>query len=226
MCGCAPPVSLLASLVQSANLAPPARHCRCVAGQPYGGALTVLGVLLGGAFIRRVQQQLAAYEDIEFGALQGSAGAQGAVGVGLQERIRHGAAEFYGTKWGTSSSWSPWVLSDLGPLAATHLAARKTALMVGIMAAHALGEGCAVGVSFCGDRGWAQVGMWALMCTCASASACAWLVLGWVPIAIEATRCAFACLGSGRLQLVPQVNPARGATFAHPPPPTLFLRRA
>ena len=24
------------------------------------------------------------------------------------------------------------------------------------MAAHALGEGCAVGVSFCGDRGWAQ----------------------------------------------------------------------
>lgn len=30
--------------------------------------------------------------------------------------------------------------------------------MVGIMAAHALGEGCAVGVSFCGDRGWAQVG--------------------------------------------------------------------
>ena len=37
-------------------------------------------------------------------------------------------------------------------------AARKTALMVGIMAAHALGEGCAVGVSFCGDRGWAQVG--------------------------------------------------------------------
>ena len=37
-------------------------------------------------------------------------------------------------------------------------AARKTVLMVGIMAAHALGEGCAVGVSFCGERGWAQVG--------------------------------------------------------------------
>lgn len=33
------------------------------------------GVLLGGAFIRSVQQRLAAYEDIEFGALQGSAGA-------------------------------------------------------------------------------------------------------------------------------------------------------
>jgi zinc transporter ZupT len=29
--------------------------------------------------------------------------------------------------------------------------------MIGIMAAHALGEGCAVGVSFCGERGWAQV---------------------------------------------------------------------
>lgn len=41
-------------------------------------------------------------------------------------------------------------------------AARKTVLMVGIMAAHALGEGCAVGVSFCGERGWAQVGIsWA-----------------------------------------------------------------
>lgn len=44
------------------------------------------------------------------------------------------------------------------PAPPLRLAARKTALMVGIMAAHALGEGCAVGVSFCGDRGWAQVG--------------------------------------------------------------------
>lgn len=35
--------------------------------------------------------------------------------------------------------------------------ARKTLLMVCIMAAHALGEGSGVGVSFCGDRGWAQV---------------------------------------------------------------------
>lgn len=35
--------------------------------------------------------------------------------------------------------------------------ARKTVLVVGIMAAHAVGEGCGVGVSFCGTRGWAQV---------------------------------------------------------------------
>ncbi|KAI3430545.1 hypothetical protein D9Q98_005138 [Chlorella vulgaris] len=76
-------------------------------GQQYGAGLTVAGLLLGGAFIRWVQQQLAAYEDIQFGDLQGSS-------------------------------------------------ARKTVLMVGIMAAHALGEGCAVGVSFCGERGWAQ----------------------------------------------------------------------
>lgn len=34
--------------------------------------------------------------------------------------------------------------------------ARKTVLVVGIMAAHALGEGSGVGVSFCGQRGWAQ----------------------------------------------------------------------
>lgn len=34
--------------------------------------------------------------------------------------------------------------------------ARKTLLVVGIMAAHGLGEGCGVGVSFCGARGWAQ----------------------------------------------------------------------
>jgi hypothetical protein len=34
--------------------------------------------------------------------------------------------------------------------------ARKTVLVVGIMAAHALGEGSGVGVSFCGHRGWAQ----------------------------------------------------------------------
>ena len=36
--------------------------------------------------------------------------------------------------------------------------ARKLVLVVGIMAAHALGEGSGVGVSFCGTRGWAQVG--------------------------------------------------------------------
>ena len=35
--------------------------------------------------------------------------------------------------------------------------ARKIVLVVGIMAAHALGEGSGVGVSFCGTRGWAQV---------------------------------------------------------------------
>ena len=35
--------------------------------------------------------------------------------------------------------------------------ARKTVLVIGIMSAHALGEGCGVGVSFCGTRGWAQV---------------------------------------------------------------------
>ena len=34
--------------------------------------------------------------------------------------------------------------------------ARRLVLMVGIMAAHAIGEGCGVGVSFCGERGWAQ----------------------------------------------------------------------
>ena len=35
--------------------------------------------------------------------------------------------------------------------------ARKILLMIGIMAAHAFGEGAGVGVSFCGSRGWAQV---------------------------------------------------------------------
>ena len=35
--------------------------------------------------------------------------------------------------------------------------ARKIVLVIGIMSAHALGEGCGVGVSFCGTRGWAQV---------------------------------------------------------------------
>lgn len=35
--------------------------------------------------------------------------------------------------------------------------ARKVLLIVGIMAAHAIGEGCGVGVSYSGDRGWAQV---------------------------------------------------------------------
>lgn len=34
--------------------------------------------------------------------------------------------------------------------------ARKALLMVGIMTAHAFGEGCGVGVSFAGNRGWVQ----------------------------------------------------------------------
>ncbi len=34
--------------------------------------------------------------------------------------------------------------------------ARKTLLIIGVMAAHAFGEGCGVGVSFCGSRGWKQ----------------------------------------------------------------------
>lgn len=37
--------------------------------------------------------------------------------------------------------------------------ARKIVLVIGIMSAHALGEGCGVGVSFCGTRGWAQVNL-------------------------------------------------------------------
>ena len=35
--------------------------------------------------------------------------------------------------------------------------AQKTLLVVAVMAAHALGEGSGVGVSFCGHRGWVQV---------------------------------------------------------------------
>lgn len=50
-------------------------HLVSFAGQQYGAGLTVAGLLLGGAFIRWVQQQLAAYEDIQFGDLQGSSGA-------------------------------------------------------------------------------------------------------------------------------------------------------
>lgn len=34
--------------------------------------------------------------------------------------------------------------------------ARRLVLMIGIMAAHAVGEGCGVGVSFVGERGWTQ----------------------------------------------------------------------
>jgi len=52
-----------------------------LAGQPYGAALTILGVLLGGWFIQWVQQHLAAYEDIQFGSLQGSSGGRGEVCV-------------------------------------------------------------------------------------------------------------------------------------------------
>ena len=54
--------------------------------------------------------------------------------------------------------------------------ARKTVLVVGIMAAHALGEGSGVGVSFCGQRGWAQVLIRASsVCWCCPR--CAWLAL-------------------------------------------------
>ena len=36
--------------------------------------------------------------------------------------------------------------------------ARKAMLIIAVMAAHAFGEGSGVGVSFSGQRGWAQVG--------------------------------------------------------------------
>ena len=38
--------------------------------------------------------------------------------------------------------------------------ARKAILIIGVMAAHAFGEGSGVGVSFSGERGWAQVRRW------------------------------------------------------------------
>ncbi len=76
-------------------------------GQPYGPQLVILGIFLGGIFIRFMQKWLDGMEEVSFGHL-------------------------HGTK------------------------ARRLVLMVGIMAAHAIGEGCGVGVSFCGDRGWAQ----------------------------------------------------------------------
>lgn len=38
--------------------------------------------------------------------------------------------------------------------------ARKVILFLAVMAVHAVGEGGGVGVSFAGDRGWAQVSLW------------------------------------------------------------------
>ncbi|KAK9844479.1 hypothetical protein WJX74_003025 [Apatococcus lobatus] len=76
-------------------------------GQPYGGHLVILGVIVGALFIKASQEWLEQFEDVKFEGLQGAG-------------------------------------------------ARKTLLVVGIMAAHGLGEGCGVGVSFCGARGWAQ----------------------------------------------------------------------
>lgn len=61
------------------------------AGQPYGAALTVAGVLLGGWFIKWVQERLAAYEDITFGSLQGSSGGcWGGAGWGATQLWRTG----------------------------------------------------------------------------------------------------------------------------------------
>jgi len=76
-------------------------------GQPYGPQLVILGIFLGGVFIKFMQTWLDGMEEVSFGHLHGNK-------------------------------------------------ARRLVLMVGIMAAHAIGEGCGVGVSFCGDRGWAQ----------------------------------------------------------------------
>jgi hypothetical protein len=45
--------------------------------------------------------------------------------------------------------------------------ARKVILFLGVMAVHAVGEGGGVGVSFAGDRGWAQVRLRALSCAAA-----------------------------------------------------------
>lgn len=47
-----------------------------------------------------------------------------------------------------------WRLSSLAPRQGAD--ARKALLIIGVMAAHAFGEGSGVGVSFSGPRGWAQ----------------------------------------------------------------------
>ena len=76
-------------------------------GQPQGGTLVILGLVLGTVFIRITQHYLDGIEDVKFGHLHG-------------ER------------------------------------AKRLILVVGIMAAHSIGEGCGVGVSFCGENGFEQ----------------------------------------------------------------------
>mmetsp|Transcript_19138 Transcript_19138/g.41285 ORF Transcript_19138/g.41285 Transcript_19138/m.41285 type:complete len:746 (-) Transcript_19138:1449-3686(-) len=76
-------------------------------GAPHSATLTILGMLIGGLFIKASQDYLSQFEDVSFEDLQGAD-------------------------------------------------ARKAMLIIGVMAAHAFGEGSGVGVSFSGQRGWAQ----------------------------------------------------------------------
>jgi hypothetical protein len=50
--------------------------------------------------------------------------------------------------------------------------ARKVILFLAVMAVHAVGEGGGVGVSFAGDRGWAQVSTPTSSCSIAGRAAC------------------------------------------------------
>ena len=54
--------------------------------------------------------------------------------------------------------------------------ARKAMLIITVMAAHAFGEGSGVGVSYSGQRGWAQVSCRAMCKGCGAPE----VLLGWV----------------------------------------------
>jgi len=96
-------------------------------GEPGGGGAVTAGVLAGAAFVAAAQAKLSRFEHVKLEAMLGGCS----------------AADGRRASGGTGA-------------ASRATAARKNVLVVAIMAAHALGEGSGVGVSFCGRRGWAQ----------------------------------------------------------------------
>ncbi len=107
-------------------------------GQPYGAMMVILGICVGAMFIRLMQRYLDNLGDVSFGKLHGAKAKRMILVVGIMVRCERVTSRYL--------SLSIALYFILTP------ALRFSASQ----AAHAVGEGCGVGVSFVGEKGFDQ----------------------------------------------------------------------
>jgi len=102
---------------------------------------TTVGVFFGALFIRAAQGWLARHETVKWASLGGRRRSSGRGGLAPTDPL---------------APSSDFPSSSSSSLLSQQKNQRKNFLFVAVMAAHALGEGSGVGVSFAGERGWSR----------------------------------------------------------------------